>query len=259
MRAAPENFKIRTAYNNVDAVFDNGQLQLQDNMDSLHSVIDIKNPHHLVMENLQMMMISLLFHTNPRKILLLGIAGGSLIHFLRFHYPQSSIDAVDIDAEMIELLGTKGLLPLADSRLTYHLLDAFEYLQKSEELYDLILIDLFINTVTPAALLTPKLQQKIESSLSNPGIVACNLLFEDERDYREIYQHFQELYDGQALQLIPEDLENQLLLGFKGRFEQASMGELLLRAQQLSEQHGFDHCANLGALYAANPVGSGIL
>ncbi len=259
MSTSHRDFKIRTAHNKIDAVFENGQLLLQDEFDSLHSVIDVENPHHLLMENLQMMMLSLLFHPQPQKILLLGIAGGSLIHFLRYHYPRAIIDAVDIDAEMVELLSESGWLPSADDQLNYHLLDAFEFLRETEKSYDLVLLDLFINTVTPAQLLDSGVQKKIESSLTAPGIVACNLLFNEDRDYRSIYNLWQELYDDQVLKLVPDELENQLLLGFKGRYAQNSMADLLQRAQQLSESHGFDHCANLGALYAANPVDGGIL
>ncbi len=259
MSTSHQDFKIRTAHNKIDAVFENGQLLLQDEFDSLHSVIDVDNPHHLLMENLQMMMLSLLFHPQPQKILLLGIAGGSLIHFLRYHYPQASIDAVEIDAEMVELLSGSGWLPSADEQLKYHLLDAFKFLRETDESYDLILLDLFIDTLTPSELLDAGVQKQIESSLSAPGIVACNLLFNDDRDYHSIYKQWQALYDGQVLQLIPDDLENQLLMGFKGLYAQNSMADLLQRAQQLSELHGFDHCRNLGALYAANPVDSGIL
>ena len=259
MSTSHQDFKIRTAYNKIDAVFENGQLLLQDEFDSLHSVIDVENPHQLLMENLQMMMLSLLFHPRPQKVLLLGIAGGSIIHFLRYHYPQASIDAVDIDAEMVELLSGSGWLPSADDQLKFHLLDAFEFLQETEESYDLILLDLFIDTLTPVQLLDAEVQKQIESSLTAPGIVACNLLFNDDRDYRSIFEQWQGLYDGQVLRLVPDDLENQLLMGFKGQFAQNSMADLLQRAQQLSELHGFDHCVNLGALYAANPVDSGIL
>ncbi len=259
MTTAQGDFKIRTPYNRIDAVYDQGVLRLHDRNDSLHSVLDLASPHRLMMENLQMLTISLLFLPNPQRVLLLGVAAGSLIHFLRHYYPACHIDAVDIDGEMIDLLIQQAYLPEPDHCLTYHRIDAFDFLASDDQQYDLIFVDLFVDTFSPPALLEMKTQQRLRERLSQPGIVASNLLIENERDYQAFYNQLLDLFDEQLLQLRHDELENQVLLGFKGNFEKHSMSDLLLAAQRLSDHHGFDHCATLAVLYTINPVGDGIL
>jgi spermidine synthase len=46
-------------------------------------------------------MSALIFISAPERILVLGTAGGSLLHFLRHYYPQADITAVDIDNDLI--------------------------------------------------------------------------------------------------------------------------------------------------------------
>ena len=55
--------------------------------------LDLENPHHLELKNLEYLMAVLLFIPDPERILMLGTAAGSLLHFLKYHYPEARITA----------------------------------------------------------------------------------------------------------------------------------------------------------------------
>ena len=111
MDSDSKNFNIITAYNNISAEYHDRQLELRSGDDALQSVIDLQNPFRLCLKNLEYLMAILLFIPEPRRILILGTAAGSLLHFLRHHYPQAEITSVDIDAELIETLKSRAILP----------------------------------------------------------------------------------------------------------------------------------------------------
>ena len=110
-----------------------------------------------MMINLQWMMVALLFYPNPQKVLMLGTAGGSLIHFLQHHYPDCHVTAVDLDAELLDILQHRDILPKASGKLDYVIDDAFSFLKSSEETFDLILVDLFITALSPRELIDPEI------------------------------------------------------------------------------------------------------
>ena len=103
---------------------------------------------------------------------MLGTAAGSLLHFLRHHYPQVEITAVDIDVELIETLKTRDILPTADSTLTYVYDDARHYVEHCQQNFDLVLVDIFDGSQSPAWLLEKWGSDKRLRVLSDQGAVA---------------------------------------------------------------------------------------
>ena len=96
-----KNFNIVTAYNSLKISQRQGCFELRSGDAALQSVVDLDHPQQLQLRNLEQLMGILLFIDEPRSILVLGTAAGSLLHFLRHHYPQADICSVDIDVELV--------------------------------------------------------------------------------------------------------------------------------------------------------------
>jgi spermidine synthase len=124
-----KNFKIETAYNRIDVHFLPGRFELRSGDDALQSVIDLQNPHQLALRNLEYLVAVLLFIPQPKRVLMLGTAAGSLLHFLRYYYPEAAITAVDIDVELIEQLLDMEILPPAQAGLSYVYDDAARFIE----------------------------------------------------------------------------------------------------------------------------------
>ncbi|MCM1990689.1 polyamine aminopropyltransferase [Oceanirhabdus seepicola] len=84
----------------------------------------------------------------PRNVLVLGGGDGLALREI-FKYPSvKKIDLVDIDQEMVEFCRDNELIKeinkgsLEDARVSLHYEDAFKFLEKSEEVYDAVIVDL---------------------------------------------------------------------------------------------------------------------
>lgn len=117
---------------------------------------------------------------NVKTILVLGVAGGTIIHTLHDMYPKASITGVDIDPVMIEI-GKKYFGLNTISNLTLIKADAKVYIQRRQKnTFDCIVIDLFIGREIPAFESSQKFLTAIKSLLTPHGYVFINYLKELE-------------------------------------------------------------------------------
>ncbi len=120
-----------------------------------------------------------------KKILVLGIAGGTVIHLLHALYPHASIDGVDIDEKMIEI-GQKYFKLSKVEGMTFAVADANEFIKKSGlngKVWDMIIVDLFIGPEIPTFVDNEDFFKGIKKITSPRGMVIVNYL--RERAYKE--------------------------------------------------------------------------
>lgn len=111
-----------------------------------------------------------------RRILLLGLGGGSVIQTLRedFDY-QYHITAVDFDPVVIELAAQEfGIVP--GPRLQIVCADAFAYVHDSHPPFDLVLVDLFVDSTIQEGVFAPAFWQNVFRLLRPGGHVLLNIL-----------------------------------------------------------------------------------
>ncbi|MFD2916878.1 fused MFS/spermidine synthase [Psychroserpens luteus] len=115
------------------------------------------------------------------SILLLGLGGGSVIQTLRkdFKY-QKHITAVDIDPIIIDI--AKSEYNVQDtSELKIICQDAIEFVKQNSQQYDLIIVDLFIDTSIPKVFLSLNFWNDIIKLKSANGVILFNASLEKER------------------------------------------------------------------------------
>jgi len=254
-----QNFKIETAYNSIHMCYQNGRLELRSHDKALQSVINLENRHCLELKNLEYLMSVLLFIPAPRHILMLGTAAGSLLHFLRHHYPQTDITAVDIDAELIERLLEMNILPAAGAGLDYIYADAAQYITQCEQSYDLVLFDIFNGAQSPTWLLAKTVINQLYGLVTEQGALACNLLIDSDHDFKLFYRDFSQAFKQRSLSLPVAGLENRITHGVRAATAANDMSANLQKALTLSEKLGFDLMPILGVIYNTNPVGRGLI
>ena len=254
-----ENFKLTTPYNSIHLVYHQGKLELRSRDKSLQSVINLQHPHRLELSNLEHLLSVLLFIAPPQRILMLGTAAGSLLHFLRHYYPRAQLTALDIDRELIDKLLDLAILPAADDRLTYVCADAADYIQNVEQRFDLVLVDIFHGARSPAWLLTKTTLQRLYGLLADQGALAFNLLVDSDHDFKRFYRDLRQQFNHQALSLQVSGLENKVVYGVRGKIEARDMAANLNMAMELSAQIDIDFMPILSAIYNSNPVGDGLL
>lgn len=74
--------------------------------------------------------------------LILGLGGGTLAKLLRKKYPDAKITGIEIDPIMIEL--GKRYLDLDKYNIDIKIQDAFKFLEKNKNKYDLLIVDTYL-------------------------------------------------------------------------------------------------------------------
>ncbi|MNQ28158.1 spermidine synthase [compost metagenome] len=113
-------------------------------------------------------------------ILLLGVAGGSVVKTLvdEISYKEK-ITGVEIDPDMIHIANEYFNLNQI-KQLEVIIDDAFEFVLKTKEKYDLIIIDIFEDTHMPNFLFEKFFVDRVCTILKNNGFVLFNTMILDE-------------------------------------------------------------------------------
>ena len=112
---------------------------------------------------------------NPCKnILLLGLGGGSVIKTLRedFNY-QNTITTLDIDPVIISIAKTEFDIT-EDQKLEIICVDALKFMANNNKKFDLIIIDLFVDTEIPDSFFSESFWNNIIKATSQNGSVLFN-------------------------------------------------------------------------------------
>lgn len=110
----------------------------------------------------------------PRRILVIGNAGGTTARALAAEYPGATIDGVELDPVVSELARTymaMGSIP----GLHVHDGDGRAYLSASRQEYDLIVVDAYRQTYIPFHLATEEFFALVRDHLAPGGAVALNV------------------------------------------------------------------------------------
>jgi spermidine synthase len=159
----------------IEVNWNNGQL-----------VIDSKNTNYSYGSLQRILRIGLKkigFETiqSMESILVLGVAGGSVIKTLVDEIKfKGKITGVEIDAAIIDIANSYFQLNQI-SNLSIIIEDAFEFVLKTKETYDLIIIDIFQDTEMPNFLFEKFFINRIGDILNNKGYILFNTMLLNEK------------------------------------------------------------------------------
>lgn len=118
-------------------------------------------------------------HPKLQTCLILGLGGGSAAKWVRNLWPKAKITGVEIDPVMVEL-GTKHL-GLGNNNVVIIIADAYEYLSKIKNNFELILVDVYQGDEVPKKFESLKFLNNLKNHISEKGIVVFNRLYFGER------------------------------------------------------------------------------
>jgi len=148
---------------------------------------------------------------NFNSILVLGVAGGSVIETLKKEVKfEGKITGVEIDEIVIEL-ATKyfGLRNYNNVSIVND--DAFEFVLKTKEKYDLIIIDVFQDTIMPNFLFEDFFINRINFLLNVNGFILFNTMILDYKDRRRNVIYKSKFDSNYSVRLYPKiEVHNEL-------------------------------------------------
>jgi spermidine synthase len=109
----------------------------------------------------------------PRRVAILGNAGGTVARAFGHYFPRTAVDAVEIDGELTDL-GRK-YLGLDNPRMEVFDEDARPWLEASDGGYDAILVDAYRQPYIPFYLTTAEFFSLCADRLAPGGVVIVNV------------------------------------------------------------------------------------
>jgi spermidine synthase len=195
------------------------------------SAMLLSDPDALISPYTRKMMAFLLFHPNPRHIVMIGLGGGSLAKFCYRHLPRSRITVVEIDEDVIALR-EEFCIPKDDERFRVVHDDGARYIERLDEPMDVLLIDAFDADGIALSLAKCDFYSRAAHQLTEHGMLIMNFWGPCERYVDNLVQARAAFGDSLLLVPVSGDV-NVLLFAFKHAPPQAITDDLERLAQQL--------------------------
>jgi len=119
----------------------------------------------------------------PRSIAILGNAAGTTARAYGHYFPDTRIDAVEIDGELTDI--GRRYFDLRAPRLHTHAADARPFLRRSEQRYDAIVVDAYRQPYIPFYLSTREFFELARDRLNPGGVVLINVGHPESSDRLE--------------------------------------------------------------------------
>ncbi len=170
-------------------VADTGGVRLLKFEHNQQSSMRLDDPFETDIEYVRYFHIALAIQPDIKRVLIVGLGGGSLVKRMWRDYPEMSIDALEIDPDVAEIAHDLFEVPL-DDRIRVIVDDGRHFLSHSTALYDLIVIDAFDDDHVPPHLLTDEFLRECRDHLANDGVVAYNLIGSVHGDHSKPFRSF---------------------------------------------------------------------
>ena len=204
------------------------------------SVVKPGDPDHLELPYAKVAFVGLALSEELRRVLVIGLGGGTLPMFLRKNYPDAVIDAVDIDPEVVYV--AKQYFGFSeDDRMRAHVEDGRRFIEQVRQPYDAIFLDAYGSDSVPAHLTTREFLLAVRRAVKPGGVVVGNIWGRYSNPlYNAMVRTYQEVFDELFI-LDVRGAGNMILLALP-RKQAVSRDELTQLARKVSTNRrlGFD-------------------
>jgi spermidine synthase len=204
----------------------------------VQTVMRLDDPDALVSAYTRKMMAFLLFNPNPKKIVMVGLGGGSLAKFCYRNLPKTRISVVEVDERVIALR-EEFHIPSDDHRFRIVCDDGARYISHSSQPIDIVMVDAFDPIGLAPTLADTDFYERASRRLASNGMLVMNFSGEPER-YITHMKRIRAAIDGSAL-LVPVIADDNLLLfAFKKRIPWPTTAKYESRAQRLQSRFALE-------------------
>jgi spermidine synthase len=142
---------------------------------TLQSAMNLKDPTALRLIYSRYTSLGLTFRPDAKRMLLIGLGGGSIPKKLQKEFPNMEIDAVEIDPEVVKM--AKEYFHVKESKLLrIYAQDGRLFMARTPHQYDIILLDAYFTDAMPFHLTTKQFFELAEKKLTPNGIIVANLI-----------------------------------------------------------------------------------
>lgn len=204
---------------------DDGVIEVVDHGDtrSLHfgtfprqSAMLRSRPHYLELSYTQAMMACLLLVPKPKRVLVVGLGGGSLVKFVLHHFPDVQLDVVEYRQDVIDVAQQFFDVPADSPSLTIYHADARDWLLThfldDNTGYDLLLVDAYDHVGMSSSLDAQHFFDLCAGALNDSGVMSINLWGSDRVGFPKTMSYINTSFDSNSLLLPVPDKGNVIAL-----------------------------------------------
>ncbi len=238
----------------IEVVDDGHYRSMHFGTDAKQSSMLLHAPDALALSYTRAMCSALLLSDTPRRVLMLGLGGGSLAKFFLHHFPDCHIDAVEFRPEVHKIAQQFFALP-DEPRLQLYYEDAGSFIRNTvtqHEPYDLILIDAFLDRGIAFSVCGMSFFAACHDCLSAEGVMAMNLWSDDRIHARDFLEDMGQSFGDQVLRLPVEGRANIIGIASRRKAVKKLLRKLDDKAKNLEQRTELEFTSLLRALKKAN-------
>lgn len=205
--------------------------------DAIQSAMRLSNPDRLELHYTRAMMGLLLFHPKPRKVLMIGLGGGSMARFLHKAFPRSRVTALDVSAEVVAAARRYFDFPADGPRLSVVLEDGATWVPTRPASADVILLDAFEDGAQVEALCSESFYTAAFAALTEPGVFVQNFMADDKKMAARC-ERIERAFGSRVIYIRAADRVNIIAFAFKTM--PARFAWTLLRQRAAELEANFD-------------------
>jgi len=191
-------------------------------------------PQSLVFNYTKLLFSALLINKNPKRILIIGLGGGTMSNTLHQMFPNSRIDNVEIDPSVVKV-ARQYFDFIENNKVKTYTQDGRIFIKRAllkQQKYDWVIFDAFNGDYIPEHLLTKEFLNETKQLLNADGVLTANTFSSSE-----LYAHESATYQavfGEFFNVRNTKNNNRIILVTPGQLP--SDKELRQRIDRLKPQ-----------------------
>jgi spermidine synthase len=218
---------------------------------TVQSAMRVNAPNELELAYTRAMMGFLLFHPEPRNVLMIGLGGGSVTKFVYHRLPAVKTRVVEISPQVLAAARSHFCVPESDQRLQIDIGDGVEYVRNHSASCDVLMVDGYDDRSLVEALASQSFYDDCAAALTPDGMLVVNLWGSDKL-FDVYFRRIEASFDGLVLSMPTGRMSNIIVFGFKRSPGNPRWQELRERAKCLEAEYGLEFLDFVDALRSLN-------
>jgi spermidine synthase len=198
------------------------------------------------------MLSFLLFAPEPRRLVNVGLGGGSLAKWIYRNLPRVEQVVLEINPRVIACARQYFHLPPDGSRLRVIAADGSQWVSRHTDCTDVIVVDGYDGRAQSAELTTTDFYADAARCMHASGMLVVNLWGNDRR-FDDYLKRIEGAFDGQVCCVPAAQRGNIIVLAFKSRPVATRWDELRDQAHLLQRKYGVEFPEFVEAMKRLNP------
>jgi spermidine synthase len=182
--------------------------------DTVQSSMRLARPNDLELSYTRSMMAFLLFVPPPKKMLMIGLGGGSLAKFVYHRLPCTYTTAVEVSPRVLAVARQYFNVPADDARFAVVVADGASYVERTDVTADVLAVDGYEADSHVEALATKSFYAACHERLAPGGILVVNL-WGGDKAFHTLLKRIQSAFPEGTLCLPAERPGNVIVFGFR--------------------------------------------